>query len=113
MRAKFSQEKVEKVVKPPQIPVARNNLYSSVNQSNLSGSVRNIPMRKHPMIFTKKVEYGNGLLIHPVNDLLTKYRNALPIPPPRKTKITSFIFYLENQFYLMRIDYQDIVLISD
>lgn len=53
-------EKDEKVVNPPQIPVAKNILISFESKLDLSLKPKTIPIIKLPTIFTTNVPTGNG-----------------------------------------------------
>ena len=78
---KFSQAKAEKVVKPPHIPVTKNN------RQLLTLSVRSVmpikmPINKQPMILTVSVANGkDGCLIA----IEAIYLNMVPIIPPNPT----------------------------
>jgi len=78
----FSNEKAEKVVKPPQIPVARNNLQLFDRPASLILRANTIPIIKLPMIFTDRVAYGNSFEF--VNKE-TAYLTIEPMLPPRPT----------------------------
>jgi hypothetical protein len=55
--AMVSIENVEKVVKPPQIPVAKNKRHSG-EKLNFSLKPKTIPIAKQPIILTVKVPNG-------------------------------------------------------
>ena len=59
-KARFSLAKVEKVVNPPQKPTARNIFHPEVITELLSENPYISPIKKHPVIFTKKVPKGNA-----------------------------------------------------
>jgi len=59
-KAMFSLANVEKVVNPPQKPTVKNNLQSELIRLPLSDKPKKIPISKHPIIFTRKVPYGNA-----------------------------------------------------
>lgn len=79
----FSILKAEKVVNPPQIPVARNNRHCSFMKFPLIRLKPMInPIIKLPTIFTSKVAKGKLLVL---NNKYTAYLNTDPINPPRPT----------------------------
>ena len=53
----FSKAKAENVVKPPQNPVASNNLSGWLNDDR-SISAKRIPINKHPTMLTRKFAQG-------------------------------------------------------
>ena len=90
--SKFSNEKAEKVVKPPQTPVARNNFQLYNNDSSFILSAMMRPIKKQPIIFTANVGHGKNL------ELIIKdipYLSIEPIPPPRATnkKFLSIVLF--------------------
>ena len=54
----FSILNAEKVVKPPQIPVARNNFQLFEKPASFKLRPITIPMMRLPAIFTSRVESG-------------------------------------------------------
>lgn len=73
---------------PPQKPVTNNNFKKSF--SDFDKYANNSPIKKQPIIFTKKVAIGN--FISDVDKYLpTPKRNKEPMPPPINTKRNSFI----------------------
>lgn len=85
---KFSNENAEKVVKPPQIPVARNNFQLSEILSSLILMANTSPIIKQPMIFTDSVANGNSF------DLINKDVPYLIIEPRLPPKPTSNKFFI-------------------
>ena len=58
--SKFSNEKAEKVVKPPQIPVAKNNFQLWLKASFFKLRATTIPMMKLPQVLINKVATGKS-----------------------------------------------------
>lgn len=56
--AKFSLQKVEKVVKPPQKPTVRNSFRPSPSPSRRAARPHTSPINRHPTTFTAKVCSG-------------------------------------------------------
>jgi hypothetical protein len=82
--ARFSLAKVENVVNPPQKPTVRNIFHPELNKELLSDKPYISPIRKHPVIFTKKVPKGKAegklfCIIRDVRNLDTLPRNP-PVP---------------------------------
>ena len=107
---KFSNENAEKVVKPPQIPVARNNFQLSEMPSPLILMANTRPIIKQPMIFTDSVANGNSL------DLINKdvpYLTIEPMLPPKPTSNKFLIigFYgFEGNVYFKSISHFPFIL---
>lgn len=92
INCKFSALKAEKVVKPPQIPVAKNNLQLVSKEGLRRETAITNPMINEPMMFTSKVANGKWLFFiqRAVND-----RSILPAAPPKPTSRRFF----SNGFY--------------
>ncbi len=73
-----SEDKVEKVVRPPKIPMITKGSI----QSNLSDEPNKKPMIKLPTMLTKGVATGNILLNLRLQKLVIKPRMTAPMPPP-------------------------------
>ena len=84
----FSNEKVEKVVKPPQIPVIRKSFTCSGIEEFFILIAQNMPSKKQPEIFTTKVPHGKKLF---ENNLLMVNLATLPIAPPVAIQNKFFI----------------------
>ena len=78
----LSNENAENVVKPPQMPVARNNLQLFNRPASLTLMANTRPIIKLPMIFTDKVAYGNTLEF---TNKEKAYLSMEPILPPKPT----------------------------
>ncbi|MCW3093635.1 MAG: hypothetical protein JWP81_4704 [Ferruginibacter sp.] len=76
---KLSSEKAEKVVKPPQIPVAKNNFQLPANASFFTLSAITRPIIKLPVILINKIASGKAR--GPTSNALA-YLIMLPIAPP-------------------------------
>ena len=76
------------MVKPPQKPVAKNNVTSLFILEYLLAEANINPIKNDPKILAIKVPKGNEVI---KLDLLIKKRNILPNPPPRKTNNNAFI----------------------
>lgn len=87
----FSTLKVEKVVKPPHMPVAKNSFKLVEIKLLLSLKASTIPIAKLPIIFIIKVENGNPFVL---NTLLNKYLHIAPIAPPKPTNKKLLIIFL-------------------
>lgn len=86
----FSKAKAEKVVKPPQKPVAKNSVEFWDNRLLLADKPKIRPIRRQPIIFTKKVpkkKFGNKGF----KGFEMAYLRTLPNPPPKKTRMACFI----------------------
>lgn len=86
----FSKAKAEKVVNPPQKPVAKNKVLFWERMLPLTDRPKISPISRHPIILTKKVprkKFGdNGF-----RGFEMAYRRTLPNPPPKKTRMACFI----------------------
>ncbi len=81
----FSLANVENVVNPPQKPViSRNRRFSEGIR------LANMPMQKHPIIFTIKVATGNGHGSVRTIHTEVKNRRILPAAPPAPTNNICF-----------------------
>ncbi len=84
--------KEENVVKPPKIPIMKNDLTTGDTMNNPSGLVipEIKPIRKHPMTLTAIVPHGNDspTLLATQTDMAN--RRALPIAPPAMMARYSF-----------------------
>lgn len=94
----FSQANVEKVVNPPQNPIAKRNFKSEDTAFDLCRYAKIIPIKRLPITLTDSVAIGNLKSKYLVEKSDTINRNMLPIPPPRPTSkicliIDSFLFY--------------------
>lgn len=58
--SKFSNEKAEKVVKPPQIPVAKNSFQLWLKASFFKLRAITIPIMKQPLVLTNNVATGKS-----------------------------------------------------
>lgn len=81
---RFSNEKAEKVVKPPQTPVARKSRQLSAKLIFLKLYAMTIPIRKLPAILMSNVAKTCGL--GPMANA-QPYLNIPPIAPPAPTRI--------------------------
>lgn len=94
----FSNEKAEKVVNPPQRPVARNSFQLFEKLSSLILRANTTPMMKLPIMFTLKVAIGKCLLL---NNKPVAYLNTEPAAPPNpisKKSLTIFYKFPENVY---------------
>lgn len=88
-----SHEKLEKVVNPPQMPVAKNKRHSP-KPACLAANPITMPMIKQPMMFTVNVANGNlSCLIITEN----KYLSIEPMVPPMPTNIKFRIIISYHQ----------------
>lgn len=88
MRFAFSHAKAEKVVNPPQKPIASTYFQSASPILFFCRKPRTIPISRLPEIFTIKVAKGNfesKFLFITTEEM---YRSTLPKPPPRPTNNT-------------------------
>ena len=85
--------KVEKVVKPPQIPTFRNRTYRGLRLLDFNVSAVIIPMKKLPSKLIAKVFIGNKhCSLTGINPI--RYRKTEPNAPPSATDKHSSIFLL-------------------
>ena len=87
-----SKENVEKVVKPPHIPVLKNNSHVSLASAFLEKIAMTTPIKNAPAIFIIKVFTGNSELPF-IGIMPTKYRKMLPIKPPIPTAMQFNIVF--------------------
>jgi len=90
-RTWFSYANVEKVVNPPQKPVANNRVWFCVNVLFLAANPIMIPINRLPKIFAVNVPIGI-LWSWLFKYLAIIYLKTLPKPPPIKTNNNCFIF---------------------
>lgn len=76
-----SNEKVEKVVRPPQKPIP-NKAYVAGLSWSLCNNATNMPNSKHPKLLTSNV--GSHLIWFVFTHIENKKRKQLPNPPPKK-----------------------------
>ena len=79
---RFSAEKEEKVVKPPQIPVAKKTFQLFKKDSSFILNASTMPIIKLPAMFTAKVPKGKFLT---VTDRYMAYLSIEPSAPPKPT----------------------------
>ena len=91
---------VEKVVNPPQKPTARNIFHPEVRSELLSDSPYISPIRKHPLIFTKKVPHGNTTGKCSYIKREAKNRDILPRNPPVPTSSNVLIIICRAILFL-------------
>ena len=89
-RLKVSNEKVEKVVKPPQKPTIRSAFNLGGIAPVLPNSPKSNPNKKQPKILMVKVASGNGAFHIFKNKRLTRYLHAVPKKPPAPARSTIF-----------------------
>ena len=86
------------MVKPPQIPVAKNS-FQLVSKDGLRSEMANtIPIIKLPMLSTKKVAIGKVLFL---NQTENKNRSILPAAPPKSisNKFLSLTSKLKGRLF--------------
>lgn len=89
----FSKEKAEKVVKPPQKPVIKNNFINS-DGVFFNNKPDNKPIKKHPKTLLIKVLHGKFETWLLTKNVLIIYLKTQPNAPPVATKIKFFIIVL-------------------
>ncbi len=87
-KLKFSHEKAEKVVNPPQNPIERKCVHEFL--SGIKGIPQNRPIRSEPVTFTPNVAKGKTGVINCDIIRTIPNRRTLPNPPPIKTNEKSF-----------------------
>lgn len=85
--AMLSKPKLEKVVKPPNIPITTNSLNASACLYITYDM--HTPMRKHPMMFAANVGHGNPVLTGFIA-AHSRYLQTAPIAPPEATNSNVF-----------------------
>ena len=97
----FSSEKVEKVVKPPQMPVIKKSFVPGWSNWPFSNSPKNTPMARQPRIFTNMVPMGKADGCSLYETVCKPYRSTPPKPLPAATNNIAFttgLVYLMNVF---------------
>ena len=91
-RFELSRAKVEKVVKPPQIPTFRNKIRRGFMLLDLRLKAVINPMMKHPRTFMAKVLAGKRYFsLRGINPM--RYLKTEPTAPPSATARQSSIFF--------------------
>src|SRR5690606_34343743 len=95
-RARPSSELAETGVTPPQKPAVSSNL-SSLNSLGIAED--NIPISRHPSIFTAKVPKGKPPIFQSDCVLLEiRKRSTLPAPPPKNMIRRYFILSCQRVY---------------
>ena len=90
---------VEKVVRPPQKPVVRNNRVCGESHDNVDGRLEKNPINRQPNRLTINVANGNEEANKPPISFDTRKRLPPPRKLPRPTTKKSFNMFMSYKNY--------------